>query len=128
MMNNTADSDSDDELIRQIVMLDNEDMDEPTRTRPRHGGSRCGKSMNKPRDAFGRHKQLVIQYFANNLEWVADANQLCRPVYTKEDFRQQYRMSRRLFNKVCAGVTAANPAYFEQRSDACGKMDISLLV
>lgn len=121
------DSDSDDDLIIQEIIFG--DFDARVASAPvRHGGSLLGKTRNKPRDPVGRHDRLIQQYFSDDPEWLEVGANLSTPVYSEDDFRRRYRMSRPMFNTVCAGVIATNPGYFEQKKDACGKVGISPLV
>ncbi|WVZ50925.1 hypothetical protein U9M48_002130 [Paspalum notatum var. saurae] len=48
------------------------------------------------------------------------------PIYTPEQFRRRFRMSRDLFNRILNGVISVDP-YFEQRGDCTGLMGLSAL-
>ncbi len=103
---------SDDDMIISMIFndTDHDDDDHDVLRQPKRGGSHPGRRPNRRRDPHARHLRLVEQYFAET------------PVYNENDFRRRYRMSRRLFERVKAGIVEADPEYFVQRPDACGKM------
>lgn len=75
----------------------------------KHSGSRKGRSKNLERESAERYQRF------NQLYWAR------RPVYTPEQFRRRFRMSRELFFKI-ADDLASKYKYFTHRRDACGKL------
>nr|GEW48804.1 hypothetical protein [Tanacetum cinerariifolium] len=67
------------------------------------------------RDRHGAHDHLVAAYFAEP------------PTYTPKQFRERFRMRRKLFNWIVQDLNDAYP-YFQQNIDAVGRCGISSLV
>ncbi|GJX40952.1 putative reverse transcriptase domain-containing protein [Tanacetum coccineum] len=63
----------------------------------------------------GTHDRLVAAYFAE------------QPIYTPKQFRERFRLRRKLFNRIVQDLNDAYP-YFQQNIDAVGRCGISSLV
>jgi hypothetical protein len=70
---------------------------------------------NKPRDPEGRYRRLQQQYFCAN------------PIYSDDDFRRRFRMTKALFTTIYDAVVQVDP-YFEQRPNAAGKLGLHPLL
>ena len=81
--------------------------------RTRHGGSIPGHIVVR-RDREAAHHNLFNDYFSDN------------PRYGEDFFRRRFRMSRSLFLRIVDAVKSHNP-YFEQRTDALGRLGLSPL-
>ena len=79
----------------------------------RHGGSIPGHIVVR-RDRKAAHHNLFNDYFSDN------------PRYGEDFFRRRFRMSRSLFLRIVDAVKSHNP-YFEQRTDALGRLGLSPL-
>jgi hypothetical protein len=67
------------------------------------------------RDREAGQNRLIRDYFSTN------------PVYTNEQFRRRYRMRRHLFLQIVQALSDWSP-YFQQRSDATGKLGSHLCI
>ncbi|GJZ55367.1 ALP1-like protein [Tanacetum coccineum] len=67
------------------------------------------------RDRPGVHDRLVAAYFVE------------QPMYTPNQFRKQFRMRQKLFNRIVRDLNDTYP-YFQQNIDAVGRCGISTLV
>ena len=82
------------------------------------------------RGESSQHQRLSRRYIVRDRE--AGQNRLIRdyfstnPVYTDEQFRRRYRMRRHLFLQIVQALSEWSP-YFQQRSDATGKLGFSPL-
>eukprot|EP00918_Siedleckia_nematoides_P014899 GHVU01032317.1.p1 GENE.GHVU01032317.1~~GHVU01032317.1.p1 ORF type:complete len:448 (+),score=58.83 GHVU01032317.1:216-1559(+) len=80
-------------------------------------GSMPGRLPNKPRNWLARHERLCEQYFTS----------VPPPVYSDDDFRRRFRMSKRVFTRLLAAVEG-HDRYFTQRRDCTGKLGASPLI
>ena len=105
------DEDDDDFALRWVVGLD---LGSNSRSkRPRvHNGSRLRKAQNVERDRKDMHKQMMRDYFSNNL------------VFGPHLFQCRYRMRRELFLSILEKVCLYD-SYFVQKFDACGLCGLS---
>ncbi|KAH9142153.1 hypothetical protein AeRB84_013756 [Aphanomyces euteiches] len=81
----------------------------------KHRRTRNGRAPSKRRDPLARHSRLVEQYFGDN------------PVYSDEDFRLRFRMSKPLFQRVIAAVKLDND-FFTQKVNAARKPGVPPLI
>ena len=80
----------------------------------KHGGSRVGRSQNKPRDFLEHYVNLRNQYFNGD------------SVYSENDFVRRFRMKRCIFDEIRENVEKDN--LFQWKMDCTGKMGIHPLV
>lgn len=112
----SSSSDSDEEMLLHQIQANNLAMVEVLSNQNMsnvHGGSVHGHRVIH-RDREGSAQRLFNDYFSEN------------PTYNEELFRRRFRMSRSLFLRIVEAVKN-HDGYFEQRSDAVGRLGLSTL-
>ncbi|XP_074326731.1 uncharacterized protein LOC141664675 [Apium graveolens] len=82
-----------------------------TSAEPQGRGSRPGKSSNHNKQRLSRGKNLMEDYFVD------------RPIFSKDDFRQWYRMCPNIFNRIMTALCTQD-SYWHQKPDATGLLRI----
>jgi hypothetical protein len=105
-----------DEAMFQFVAIEQEDEDEDEmEMESSWGGSKPGKSPNKPRDFQGAYEKVVRDYFNGR-----------DSLYDENDFERRFRVSRAIFTRVNDALMGTDP--FIRKMDATKKLGIYPLV